>query len=385
MPIVEDRTSMHDADVQRIQKIILRSVSSPDGPTRDQSPVPLALQAKYIREKLGLTDVAEDILQAVIALCVLGPTSANIPPQPLREELLVILRQLIPDEKTRLERIWDVTVAYGCGTWRDLSDGKAPSQGWEQQWQGALDQLSVLVFGWLKAMAAWLHFDVQLKGYAFHVPFPSWHSAQLFASLLWAGKCDCWRLRGGDSDQPLDRRTAQRAARCLREHRIAAWNPAEMTLSNFVARAIKGNKARGDRSGRKGFASGALEQGMAFCDLYRDCDVRFGKVLGWHCPRHPTSIFEGAECLDCDEQNVLTVFSETTHQRKVVRRLLVKTPIGPYEKEEYWHCQESNTCATYYRVGLAACPLCDRARTAGAARTAVWVLGSFTSSFTGEQ
>src|SRR5262245_7483011 len=82
LPIVEDRTSMHDAEVQHIQQIILRSVPSPDGHTRDQSLVSLALRAKYIREKLGLTDVAEDILQAVIALCVLGPTSANIPPQP---------------------------------------------------------------------------------------------------------------------------------------------------------------------------------------------------------------------------------------------------------------------------------------------------------------
>ena len=119
---------------------------------------------------------------------------------------------------------------------------------------------------------------------------------------------------------------------------------------------------------------------MAFCDLYRSCDIRFGKVLSWHCPHHPAGIFEGAECLDCDEQEGLTVFSETTHQRKVVRRLLVKAPTGPYEKEEYWHCQECNTWARISSVGLVACPLCDRARTAGAARTAVWVLGAFSSS-----
>ena len=380
MPVVEDRTSMQDADVHHVRQLILRSLPDSGGHTQDQSLFPFAVQAKYLREKLGLADVAEDSLRMVIAMSVLGPKSANIPPQSLREELLAILRQFIPDEKMRLERIWDVTVAYGCGTWREQPDETGSSQGWEQRWQGALDQLTILVFGWLKAMAAWLHFDVQLKGYAFQTPFPNWHSAQLFASLLWAGKCDCWRLRGGESDQPLDRRTAQRAARCVREHRLAAWNPAEMALGNFLARAIKGNKARGDHSGSKGFVSGALEQGMAFCDLYRDCNIRFGKVLSWHCPHHPTSIFEGAECLNCDELERLTVFSETTHQRKVVRRLLVKAPTGPYEKEEYWHCQGYDTCDTYYRAGLVACPLCDRGRTAGAARTGVWVLGSFASS-----
>ncbi|MGE0825532.1 MAG: RNA polymerase sigma factor [Candidatus Binatia bacterium] len=380
MPVVEDRTSMQDSDVQHVQQRVLRSFPNPSRQAPDQSRLQLAAQAKHIRETLRLSDVAEDSLRVVITMSVLGPTSAHIPPASLREELVDILHQLIPDEKTRLERIWDVTVAYGCGTWRELPDEAVPSHGWEQRWQAALDQLAVPVFGWLKAMAAWLHFDIQLKGYAFRTPFPRWHDAQLFASLLWAGKCDCWRLRSGDTDQPLDRRTAQRAARCLREHRLAAWNPAEMTLSNFLARAIKGDKARGNRSGKKGFVSGALEQGMAFCDLYRDCDMRFGKVLGWHCPQHPTSIFEGAECLACDEQEVLTMFSETTHQRKVVRRLLVKAPTGPYEQEEYWHCQDSDTCDTYYRVGLATCPLCDRARTAGAARSTVWVLGSFASS-----
>jgi hypothetical protein len=380
MPVVKGRISMQNADVQHLQKILPRSLPSPSGHTQDQGPVALAAQASYLREQLGLAEVTEDSLRALIAMSVLGPQSAGIPPQPLHDELLAILRQFLPDEKIRLERVWDVTIAYGCGTWRELPNQTTSSQGWEQQWQGAMDQLATHVFGWLKAMAAWLHFDVQLKGYAFQTPFPNWHNAQLFASQLWAGTCDCWRLRGGDSDQPLDRRTAQRAARCAREHRLAAWNPAEMTLGNFLARAIKGDKAHGNRTGRKSFVSGALEQGMAFCDLYRDSDIRFGKVLGWHCPQHPDSIFEGAECLDCDEQERLTVFSEATHRRKVVRRLLVRAPTGPYEKEEYWHCQACDTCDTYYRAGLATCPLCNRRRTVGAARTTVWVLGAFASA-----
>ena len=379
-PIDEDRISMHDSAVQHIQQLVLNSLPSPAGPhghSQDQPVLQLASHARSIRKTLGLPDVTEDSLQTTIAMCVLGPKSASIPPESLRLELIDILRQFIPDEKTRLERIWDVTVAYGCGAWRELSEEAGLNESWQQRWPVALEQLATPVFGWLKAMAAWLHFDIQLKGYAFQTPFPSRHDAHVFASLLWAGKCDCWRLRGGDSDQPLDRRTAQRAARCLREHRLTAWNPAEMTLANFLARAIKGDKARGNRSGKKSFVSGALEQGMAFCDLYRECDIRLGKVLGWHCPDHPHSLFEGEECLACDEQDILTVFAETIHQRKVVRRLLVKAPTGPYEEEEFWRCQNRQTCDTYYRVGLATCPLCDRTRTAGAARSAVWLLGSF--------
>ena len=380
VPLGEDHINMQDSDVQRVQQLIQHSLASPKRQARDKNPSELALQTQDIRQELGLLGLAEDSLRVVVAMCVLGPKSAGIPPVSLRTELLDILRQFVPDEKMRIERAWDVTVAYGCGTWRETTQEAATIESWGQRWQAALDQLATPVFGWLKAMAAWLHFDIQLKGYAFQIPFPGWHDAHVFASLLWAGKCDCWRLRGGDTDQPLDRRTAQRAARCVREHRLVAWNPAKMTLGNFLARAIKGDKARGNRSGKKGFVSGALEQSMAFCDLYREYDIRFGKVLGWHCQDHPNSIFEGAECLTCDEQEALTVFSETSHQRTVVRRLLVRAPRGPYEQEEYWHCQDRETCDTYYRVECPACPRCERARTAGAARSAVWVLGSFAQS-----
>jgi hypothetical protein len=231
----------------------------------------------------------------------------------------------------------------------------------------------------MRATAAWLQLDIQLRGYAFTAPFPAWPEAEALAFLLWSGQCDCFRLKAEDSDAPLDRRAAQRAARCLREHRLTAWNPAQLGLSTFVARAVKGEKAKGDDSGRKGFVTGAVEQGAFFCDLYRYHDIRFGKVLGWRCPSHPDILFEGERCFLCAEERSFVVFSADEHTRTVVRRLLVKAPTGPYEEEEYWHCQDKN-CNTYYPEHLSICPLCRQPRRRGAARSSVWVLGTFARS-----
>jgi hypothetical protein len=304
----------------------------------------------------------------------MGPTNAAIPPAALRADALTQLRRFVPDAQTRLLRALEAAVAYGCGVWRRVRPG---SGGWEQRWQPALDDLTACILAWMKATAAWLQFDIQLKGYAFTAPFPSWREAQALAFLLWAGKCDCWRLKVTETDEPLDRRAAQRAARCLREHHLQAWNPADLTLNDFIARAVKGGKARHDTSGRKGFVSGAVEQGVFFCDLYREYDVRFGNVLGWQCSQHPDLLFEGSRCFLCDEENVATVFSLEHHKRTTVRRLLVRTPTGPYEYEEdaYWRCQNRD-CGSYYSAYLPACPLGGHKRGRGAARSSVWVFGA---------
>ena len=383
---------MKDVEVDRVQQIIQHSLDR----HREQlmeidaaSAIPQLVQ--QVQSELNLPPVTSQVeggqqspaqpddideLPIVVALCVLGPSSAGSPPAPLRADALDLVREFALDESLQeehiQERIIDIITAYGCGLWREAQPGDT---GWEHRWQPAIDRLGAHVLGWLKATAAWLHFDVQLKGYAFSVPFPSLSEAHTLAYIFWSGMCDCWRLKATTDDQPLDRRTAQRAERCMREHRLSAWNPAELSLADFLARAMKGDKPRGNRSRKKGFASGAVEQSMIFVDLYRDHDVRFGKVVGWSCPEHPKNIFEGARCLSCDEDDLSTIFDETQHKRTVVRRLLVKAPTGPYGEDEYWHCQDRKACDTYYRASLPSCPKCGRTRTAGAARSGVWGLG----------
>lgn len=313
--------------------------------------------------------VVDDDARVTAAMCWFGPSAGGIPPADMREELLTFVRTCIPDEDLRRKRIAEVTVAYGCGLWREVQHA---GEGWEHHWQYALRWVTHRVFGWLRATASWLHFEVQLRGYAFVSPFPSWGDAEQLASQFRLGACDCWRLRVTTPEQPPDHRTARRATRCLREHRLSAWKPEEMTLGNFIARAMKGDKIKGERSSRKSFASGAVEQGMFFCDLYREHDLRLGRVLVWRCPRHPTDIFEEQGCLKCEEEGALTRFAETRHSRDVVRRLLVKAPTGPYEETQYWRCQQGDT---YYQTHHAVCPRCHSPRTHGAAKSTVWLLG----------
>lgn len=324
--------------------------------------------AQQLRTDAGLAELAEDDLQVGIALSWFGPTDAGVPPATLREDILDLFRQDVPDEETRRARRTEIIIAYGCGNWRQILKGGGS---WEHRWPRALNWVTQHVRGWIKATAAWLHFEVQLKGYAFVAPFPSRETAETLANFLWLGSCDCWRARLSDPAQEVDHRTAQRRARCHREHDLSAWNPSDMALVDFIARAVKGDKIRGDRSGRKGFASGAVFQGMFFGDLYRENDIRRGRVLIWCCPQHPDLVMESAHCLPCDDSGAATLFDETRHRRDVVTRLLVKAPTGPYQDVQYWHCQEGDT---YYQLPHPVCPLCHRHRTQGAAKSTVWIL-----------
>jgi DNA-binding CsgD family transcriptional regulator len=326
-----------------------------------------ALASLFTRDYLP--GVANDDLRVTAAMCWLGPSNLGSPPAEMRDALLTFVRDRIPDEDLRKKRIAEVAVAYGCGMWREVQNS---GEGWEHHWQRALHWVTQRVLGWLRATASWLHFEVQLRGYAFVSPFPSWRDAEQLASQFRLGVCDCWRLRVTAPEQPPDHRTARRATRCLQEHRLSAWKPEEMTLGNFIARAMKGDKVKGERSNRKSFVSGAVEQGMFFCELYREFDLRLGRVLVWRCPHHPTDIFEEHGCLKCEEDGVLTRFAETMNTRDVVRRLLVKTPIGPYEEVQYWRCQQGDT---YYQEHHAICPRCRSPRTHGAAKSTVWLLG----------
>ena len=232
-------------------------------------------------------------------------------------------------------------------------------------------------------MARWsrlLHgcsFGIQLHGYAFVAPLPpSQDEAQIIALELCRGRCQCWRLRHPDAVQPDDRHAQKRADRCLREHRLAAWNPASMSLWNFLARAVKGDKPqRSPRSkqGKKSIAPAAFACSMFFCSLYRDHHVRFGNVLGWRCERHPTVLYEGLECFECKAEEYSTLFDESVHHRGVKKRLLVAAPTGRYAEAEYWRCQ---TCKSYYAKDHNLCPKCQHRRGPGAAKSTVWVRGA---------
>lgn len=297
-----------------------------------------------------------------------GP-SGSAPPDTIIQDLLVRIESELPDIAAQdLEGYVEAhVIAYGIGVGLGTAAGGGS---WGQPWPLAVACVTEYVWGWMIASWLWLRFDIHLKGFALTCPTPG--DAARLALRLRLGMCDCWKLRDPTIKQPRDHNAQRRANRCLREHRLTAWNPVQMSLWNFIARAVKGDKPRGNWSGRKAFASGAFEQGMWFCDLYRDADVRFGRVLGWRCEHHPGIAFEGPCCFLCAEEGRETIFDETCTRRNATPRLFV---LGPYQPEQYWRCQHCRE-PSYYKAYHSVCPLCQKPRLPGAARSTVWVLGA---------
>ena len=125
---------MTDDEARTVQGRVDGYLSSKDGRSLDVgNPSHLTLLVQDARS--GLANVAEDDLHLVVAMCWLGPPSTGIPPVALRQDLLNILQQCVPDELVRLERVMEFVIAYGCGKWRQV---KAGAGGWEQRWQGAM-------------------------------------------------------------------------------------------------------------------------------------------------------------------------------------------------------------------------------------------------------
>jgi hypothetical protein len=288
-------------------------------------------------------------------------------------EIVQICQQELPnlDEAGLVARAEEFVVIYGVGCKRQILPD---SDDWEGRWPLALERVTREVHRWLRKTASWLYFEVRLEGYAFTAPFPTWIEAEGIAHRLVQGFCDCWHLRYPDANHPPTRNAEKRAARCLREHHLSAWKPTQMTLWNFIARATKGDRPAGSHGHQQDFASGAVEQGMFFYDLYHDHNVRFGNVLGWCCPHHPKELSEGPKCFACEEQGRTMILDDETQYRcNVKRRLLVEAPTGRYYKDVYWHCQK---CGNYYAKQHLICPLyiCKGSRTSGAAPSTVWVL-----------
>ena len=272
------------------------------------------------------------------------------------------------------ERTEEIVVAFGAG-WRREALGE---EGWEGRWQPALDWVRGRVHGWMLAAAKWLY-AIPLQGFAYTVPFSCWKGvAWEIAQDLWQGTCGCWRVfyPEAELEHKRDKDSAQkRAARCGRTHHLTAWNPSEMFLWDFIARAVKGNRRKKKQRGNKVFVPVALSYSMFFRCLYEDHAVRCGDVLHWCCPHHPKTPFEGPQCLECKDRRDSTVFDETRHHRQVQEmRLLVAAPTGRYTEQYFWRCQ-AKTCQNYYPHNSPVCPVCQHRRTRGAAPSVVWVLG----------
>ena len=125
---------MTDDEARAVQTRVTSFLDNQDGRGLDVgNPSHLARLVDHARAEFS--DLAEDDLRMVVAMCWLGPQSAGVPPADMRHDLHSILRRCVTDERERVDRIMEFVIAYGCGQWRNVQLGGG---GWEHRWHGAL-------------------------------------------------------------------------------------------------------------------------------------------------------------------------------------------------------------------------------------------------------
>lgn len=125
---------MTDDEVRAVQTLVTSFLDNQDSRGLDVgNPSHLTRLVDHVRAEFS--DMAEDDLRMVVAMCWLGPRTAGVPPAAMRHDLCSILRRCVNDERERVDRVMEFVIAYGCGQWRKVQLGGG---GWEHRWHGAL-------------------------------------------------------------------------------------------------------------------------------------------------------------------------------------------------------------------------------------------------------
>lgn len=134
---------------------------------------------------IGLTDYvkgtcclecSEEELYVVTAMCFLGPGSIgraidgpaygaiSYPPEILRDQLLNLIHNNMQNVKSILSRVFEFTIAFGCGKWRTV---RKNDDSWDGRWQGAFRALAGL------SMSAVIRSNAKLAQPGWVVGFPN--------------------------------------------------------------------------------------------------------------------------------------------------------------------------------------------------------------------
>ncbi len=125
---------MTEAEVVLVQNAVEALLDSREGRTFDLgNPAHLTRLVQHAREQVPAATAEE--LWITVVLSWLGLRSAGPPPLSIRQELQDLLRQMVPDEHARQDRVMEFAIAYGCGKWREVQLGTG---GWEHRWPGAM-------------------------------------------------------------------------------------------------------------------------------------------------------------------------------------------------------------------------------------------------------
>ncbi len=313
-------------------------------------------------------------------LALLGP-DPNPPDQVVRAAAAVV-RRCCPDLADRVrgdpcarQQVFDVALAYGCGF------GRVPIvhlEGWGGLWPKAFARLTRLVLVWVRRTNCWLRSGANVGGLEAALAAAD-DEARAFdlAALLVSGGCRCYAVdldyaAAFDPDLDLtdsDSNLARRFARCCKEHRLLAWNPAEMRLSSFIARAVKGAFFR--RNGRGiSFSLGALVQGMCLPLLTAEIGLRAADVLVWRCPAGHDRNFFGLPCHTCLRLGLGRIEADPRTKLTTVRWLLLPSDRdGAFSSARYWRCR---SCGGFFPDSRRACPADGAVPGRGAKPTVVW-------------
>jgi hypothetical protein len=313
----------------------------------------------------------EPVVEAVVARLAESAT-----------RLLTRLREGVPFASAQLEHL---VIAYGLG-WSRWKPRRAPAS-WRTGWDGVWDKprlwLEDKVYDCMHRTSLYLEFGLFVEGYAFR-PHPELSRGVSFELTQWLieGSCRCAELTGETAGGA---RYSARLARCLRDHVIQGWVPDECSIFSFLWQAIKGSRAHRER-GLGDFSPKGLVQGMYFWHLHDQSKLRFGPVLVWICPRDGSPNFEGLPCRQCLEEQRGKVTAGDAFRDVIPRLLIPRAGHGRYFEAVFCNCQHCGRRSYpdhpffpgrhYYPWHLRVCPMCHNGRTAGAARSTVYLLGS---------
>jgi hypothetical protein len=231
-----------------------------DGKSVFDTPQSFAMTSKFVPflDENHDFECANQVECAVlVALAVMAETW----PPPIRvvEEILRLLIESVPDVREQPRRAPDIVIAYVLGWPRpDLNN-------LESRWAPGLKGAQWLLRAqMILATGSCLEWLVDNVG-RFFDPDPTNWTQRIFNSFTAAHfdlRCHCF-LRGlapgiSFTDFTNPRGNAKkRAMTCFHRHHLSVWDPLEMPLWDFAARAVKGTN--GTLDGRWGeFASGML-------------------------------------------------------------------------------------------------------------------------------
>jgi hypothetical protein len=252
-------------------------------------------------------------------------------------------------------------------------------ESWSGVWPRAFQRLNRMVLAWVVRSGDWLEFGAQVTGFArARTGLDERQLAFSITVLLVYGGCRCFQLDAepayGVEPVPPAAASASnrdlRLRRCLLEHRLLGWKPAEMRLIAFVARAVKGVIAR-QHERKILFTVGALVQGMAYGPVSRDTGLLAVDVLVWRCARDQAQNFYGLPCRVCQQQGFGVVEASRRTRLRTGRWLILPSDRGGgFSPANFRRCRE---CGCFFPESMKACPWDGTVPGRRARSSVVWI------------